>query len=74
MSLIETLGINVVLLSFLMYIDFNYFNFNFNFILMYIDFNYFNFNFISRIVHSSFTSSDIFLKILKLREIFDIIG
>ena len=31
MSLIETLGINVVLLSFLMYIDFNYFNFNFNF-------------------------------------------
>ena len=33
MSLIETLGINVVLLSFLMYIDFNYFNFNFNFIL-----------------------------------------
>ena len=32
MSLIETLGINVVLLSFLMYIDFNYFNFNFNFI------------------------------------------
>ena len=37
MSLIETLGINVVLLSFLMYIDFNYFNFNFNFISMYID-------------------------------------
>ena len=29
MSLIETLGINVVLLSFLIYIDFNYFNFSF---------------------------------------------
>ena len=39
MSLIETLGINVVLLSFLMYIDFNYFNFNFNFITTLITLN-----------------------------------